>query len=1031
MNSLRLLLSVCLFALAASSYVYANDNKSTINNPNQYNRNRVVELKTLTGTQQIEMEADGSVLSSKEIYSTIGNRRVKSAMAKFSKTLADLRPSKDARFVYLTTSKTTSKDVTAENVENLCLKFIDDNQNKLGFNTSNIRMTNKHFQKDKWFVDFIQTYDGIDVLSSYISLVVFPNGRIQSFDAIYFNNINNFNNFNNIALVKPKPDFPLVVAVTQAAIAGLTRNNFNSIQVKPKPLVIMPVFEGKEFAYKLAYICEVSFSGMNGGAYTAIVDAQSGELISRQNLTMNFEGVIESRNFGVNPNAPLVIDTLKNWMRFTWRGRDTSFRRNGTFDFPEEAIGEPFTLKLHGQWAKLWRGILGMSTPVEYTYSGNITNRGIILHDSNGYDELFRTIYVHLNLAHTYLKEIDPFFSGLDKVMPLYCQILPESQRESYGGGLQFNAFAVADLYIGFYSVNHKRIFIGMAPTVLYHEYGHSIVYAKYKIRNIYRGMTNRTANEGIADITSALIQDNPNISENTLAPGVPPGWGIGRTCENNFVYHHADSGTLRHAMHYDSQILSGTLWDYRKNINDVRAAGINVHLAKNYYPDGYTLDDVFANWFEALVKAADSVNYVLDDDGIATFQEYSHHFNEINSAFIKHGIGFDLYVQNKFEHENVTDVAAGTPVEIVAKIPVVTPKPIEDVWVNYRTWSGGQPREIKLERNGDEYRGTIPAHGDDGLRISYYFTYIDPHTGGDRKRIHSRGDAASRNFEYYYLSGFRSIYKDPCEQTLGWRIDANNATNGWALTEPSLVTTQDRVALVNPGYSYDDSKCWATQASVPDDDLVSLVGTSTLTSSVLPIANSKNPVLTYYSYLYNSRNDTANGMNVQASFDGGTTWHTLQEFRRRQLPINWDWSRQFVRIQNPDNPNETYNNVRIRFVSTSTSQQYHFISMIDGIDILDADNFSKVDDFYDVSSSNIVVSPNPSNNETTLTFERALFNPEIQITNTLGIEVFSERYFGEFIDKRLDVSGFNNGVYFVKIKSQGRIYSTKINIIK
>ena len=1026
MNSRKLLL-LFAFVLVFSFSGNANDNTSVINNSITNNqRSRVVELNTITGTQHVNIDADGSVFSNQEIYSAVGNGAVKSAMSKFSKTIADVRPTKDARFPYL-----SSKNVTAENVEELCLKFIDDNQNKLGFNTKNIRIVNKHFQKDKWFLSFMQVYDEIDVLTSYISFVVFPTGKIQDFNSTYFNNV-------TIEKSKPTVSFQ---AIDMAATVGLADAENYQVKKGNSP-VIMPIFEGRNITYRLSYVCDITLEGME--CYKAIVDAQNGELITRRNLSINFNGYMESKNLSTNPQAALRIDTLKNFTKFNYNGKDTNFNAKGMFNFPDDAIGKSFTTKLEGRFAKMFEGIPSKGQIKEYSYNGTITDKGIQMFDSNGYNELFRTIYVHLNIAHDYFKNIDRDFSGLDKQINLYCQILPENQRESINN--TFNASAQLDQSIYFYSINHKKVFIGISPLVLYHEYGHSCVYAKYKQKSLF-GMINGTQNEAHADITSALITDNPNIDDNVLAPNISPTYGTGRNCNNNFLF----PDSIVNERHGDSQILSGAFWDYRKNINNLDTARINIHLVKNYYPDGYTFEEVFSNNFEALVKAADSVAKADDDD---INYDYSTHFNEINSAFTKHGIGFDLYVRTKFEHENAADVAANSPINITAKLPIITPKPITDIWVNYRTWENGQYGQIKLTKDGDEYTGTIPALSNDGIRVSYYFTYLDPFTGkintiNDLKYLNRNTKIDTVKREFYCLSGFTSKYKNPCEDVLGWSVtNSNNSRDGWGdslgkplTVQPSLVNTQDRVTLMRLGYNHtpNGSKCWTTQKrdstiSGGDRVILTLRDTSTLISSILPISDCKNPVLTYYLYLYTNAYSLSGidngGMNVQASFDGGTTWNTIQSFRNLQKPVNWDWSRQFARIQNPDNPAETYNNVRIRFVCNSRTQ-YDFMAMIDDIEILDADNFNKIDNFYNTAVSNIIVSPNPTNNEATLTFERALLNPEIQITNTLGIEVFNEHYFGEFIDKRLDVSNLDNGVYFVRIKSQGKIYCTKLNVIK
>jgi hypothetical protein len=180
---------------------------------------------------------------------------------------------------------------------------------------------------------------------------------------------------------------------------------------------------------------------------------------------------------------------------------------------------------------------------------------------------------------------------------------------------------------------------------------------------------------------------------------------------------------------------------------------------------------------------------------------------------------------------------------------------------------------------------------------------------------------------------------------------------------------------------------------------------------------------------LLNARSN-AYGMNVEVSFDNGQNWILAQEKIDSQVPVNWDWSREYINLTKLAGENQIDNisNVKIRFVCNSVAAT-KFTAMIDDIAILGSNNPVHIEenDF----TQNINIYPNPAKNETTLEFGKSLFNPEIQIVNTLGNEVYSNKLLGEFDNTSLNVENFKNGLYFVRISAEGKKYQTKLNVVK
>ena len=987
-----------------------------------YNDNIIpnaVRLETTVGTQLIQMQDDGSVLSNEAVIGMTGNDHLKAVVSQYSKSISALR-NQGEKFVYL-----DNRNVNADNIINLCMQFIKNKYDKLAINTENLRVRHYELSGNCWDVTFAQTYEGIDVRGGFVRMMIFKSGRIQTFNSTIFN---------DIALDKSKPTISFQT-VENAATVGLPSTNYD-VTVREN-FIIIPCVAGRNYNYRLAYECDV-VKGISEH-YVALVDANTGELIARDNLVWNFDLNVKSKNYAAHPNEPMAIFHVP-FLEVTIRGntyRSSQWESVPTpIDF--SPIGEQFTTTYTGTYAKMF-SVAGsgepMGTPVPYSYTGTITANGIEMLDSNNYDEIFRTVYNNVNRSRAYFQSIDPGWSGLNIQMQCYVQILPDNLIESLG--THFNAYARQDNILGFYASNSNRVFMAKSDKVTFHEHGHSAVYSKYFART-ERGMINSTANESRADIHSAFLTKNPRVFENVVATA-DEAWGLARfwrNCDNEWRF--PDSVVGRR--HDDSQILSGALWRFRNLLSDdnKRDAEISAHRAKNYVPDGYTLDAVFSSWFDAVVRANDALDD--EDEGQGTF---TRNFDEVYAAFEKHGIGFDLLIQNRFNHSNIADQPSATqPISITATISdIPTPREIEEVWVNYYTHINSEPMQVLLTKSpsadGTAYSGEIPAQLD-GVRVYYYFTYRNPFSNA----------VVRINRDYLCFVGYTSKYRYDCEIEGGWQVRNREQTRlGWVIGNPPLISSnaasrQDAgrkpgVELYSPGFAAEGNRAWRTQvtntfnAQTQNEVWQTLLDTTILESHNIDLSGSQNVFLSFYLYLYNGFGGNFNGLSVEVSFDGGATWKVAPtDFKGRQQPKNWNWERHYINVTKLKGEDEVFGEFfKVRFVCNANNQTIGLSVLIDDIEILNTDNPITVEDYF--VTTEVQVSPNPAGDEVTLTFPRALYLPEVQILNTLGSEVMTINFNGEFNSVPVNIRGLANGVYFLRVKSEGKTYQSKLNVIR
>jgi hypothetical protein len=356
---------------------------------------------------------------------------------------------------------------------------------------------------------FFQTYQGYEVRNSVIRMHCSPTGEISIFEATYFYDVN---------LPQNKPTLSLQAAETSATY-GLSGINY---ELTNYGTCILPIFNGSGFDYQLVYDYEVSIPASE--LYRSYVDANSGKLLFRKNLvhSNNVNLPVRSRHYGGNPNEPLIEGSIPG-ARITIQG-ETNTRTvaaNGQLlSVPEDVIGRTFTTKLESSSFKMQKIMhpATLTPATDYSYTGNITAEGLMLTDSNNYDEVFRTIYNSVVKAQRYFTNMDQYAVPSGSNFICYVQMLPDNADKNLLS-YEFNATALSDVGLRFLCANHNRVFMGKLERVAFHEYGHTMVAAKFRNAGKHTGMFSSFANEANADIASAFITGSPFVFENISTP--------------------------------------------------------------------------------------------------------------------------------------------------------------------------------------------------------------------------------------------------------------------------------------------------------------------------------------------------------------------------------------------------------------------------------------------------------------------------------------------------------------------------------
>lgn len=991
---------------------------------------RTFEQNTSDGTKLVNVSSKGEVFNINEVYGMLGSKKIDEMNAQYSRNSASIKENG-------CNTRLSNNKINKDNVADECKKFLQNSFQKLGIDPNNLRVHNVLASDKIFVVVFVQTIDGYDILNSFVRMYVYPDGRIQTFSSMYYYDVYTHSDDINAYDISKNLSSKDIERIGSSATLGLDDKNLSYTISFTLPTYVLPVFNGSGYDYKPVIEVDIE-SGIE--LYKSYIDVTNYELLQRKNLVWEANISVESKHYGISPNSPMELGPMRNLqIEIEGEGTKTTTNSGVISNLPDNVIGKKFTTKLAGSYVVMKERVHPDSTSsgTDYSYQGVITNDGIKMHDSNDYDEVMRTIYNNVSTVRNYYTLMDPS-PNVGKQVTAIAQII-KVPANLENMSLNFNAYASGDATLAFLCANHKNVFMGKLDKVCYHEYGHSIVFAKYVEMNKPTGMFSSMANEANADITAAFIKDDPNVFDGIVKTGLE-GWALThnlhRTCENDYLF----TTNIIGESHEDSQILSGAFWDFRKTAKDFDVVKRAVHFAKEYLPDGYTAEEVFSTWFDAMVRANDryTPEWVIDPNTgeyiESDFKEFEYNFNEIYRAFNKHKIGFNMLINNRFKHSNVPDQPnASNSMPISCEIlDFAAPEYINELYVNYYTNFNSEVKSVLLTRqnssNGSIYTGEIPAQ-EEGSRVFYRFTYRDPFSN----------NIETIDRDYFFFTGYDSLHSNDCNNANGWSIrHSANATNGWSIASPTVVYTYNQTPwshiLYSPGYPAIGSRCFTTTATLKTsgkNPSVETIKDSSFVESPTFSFNHSHIFLTYQKWLVCRVGSSLSisGLFVEVSFDGGNTWRLVQEFRVSQKPKNWEWQREYINLTKFKQEGEDFSNLKVRFVCYANNNTIGLNALIDDIALLGTNNPDKIKEAPYINE--LYVSPNPVSNEATLSFPYSVLNPEISISSALGNEILNVKLQGEYNFSKINTSDLPNGVYFVKVFADDKIYQTKLVIVR
>ncbi len=605
--------------------------------------------------------------------------------------------------------------VNEENIEALALKFIEDNQSLLGVDKSQVVYHSSNFVLGKWYVHLKQEINGLPVAFSGIELKVNKNAQIFSYGVEYYET--------------KKVDLTPIISFNQAYKLETQINPEVSLLMNDNSsgeLYAFPIYENGSYRIEAAYRAEYN---VDNNEYAVYISSINGQTLFRKKMTHELKTTVEVHtNVKEEDALSPVVRKPADYQTIRIKGKEYTTGLDGKLEL-DLNTDEQVVVNFEGPWVTFENQVFEQGKINTVIKAGE--NNVIEWNDSNS-DIRERMVVYHLNKIRDYYKAFDTTKKAMDFQLEL---LFDKSTRF----GTTPNAYSGGKV-IGYVNINDKSARYAETPTVLYHEYGHSINRLLYQELGQAEGMINGSANEGIGDITAAFMVDDPRLGYGAY-PANPTQYL--RNCKNTFKYPDDIIGEI----HHDGQILSGALWDIRE-LTDLETARNLAHFARYGLPDDAENDVCFSEWLIEVLVAD-------DDDGDLT--NGTPHSQAITTAFDNHNIGFDLMLRKGLLHDQKIDIlSAGNTVTVYSDILAESNFNKDSLEIsliysydNFKTKTEIPFSQANKVKNGYKYEFNI---GNNFALISYYFNIRNETTGKITEKIGTKSGKGIFNYELGFI---------------------------------------------------------------------------------------------------------------------------------------------------------------------------------------------------------------------------------------------------------------------------------------
>ncbi|MFO0872922.1 MAG: hypothetical protein U0575_02990 [Phycisphaerales bacterium] len=644
--------------------------------------------------------------------------------------------------------------------------------------------------------------------------------------------------------------------------------------------------------------------------WRVIVDAATGETLFTEDLVcfQDVSGVVQglaTTGLGSEQCEDEIAQPLP-YLKVTAGGQTVFTDGNGNYAISAPGAIASVDSTLDGQWFDV-SDFAGAPTSASAIPSGGVAN---LLYNAANTDPLVRSqvnAYVAANLerdfvlAHnpTYPTLANPDFSVSVNRTDGFC---PGNAWYSPSGP----------------SVNFCQADAGHPNTafasVVYHEFGHHLVNAGGSGQGSY--------GEGMGDVMSVLMLDSPLLGLGFFNNCAQPLRNADNTCQYDAI----NCSSCGSEIHACGQLISGCVWDLRKNLfstdpstyHDILASlAINAILVHN----------------GTVINSGITVDYLTLDDDNADILDGTPHYGQINSAFTLHGLPGPALAPFKFVWvggvpTHFAPTGDVVKIDVVNLVSALNPSSAKLFYkIDTAPWVSAPLVPI----DADSYQATLPA-GTCGKPVKFYAFGQAVNAG---TIVADPPGATASPYEGFLAYGpLAATFTDNFESDLGWTIsNPASLTDGpWERATP--LTNCDRG---NPKVDGDGSgKCYVTDNDLTQCNSDVDGGSTTLISPMLD-ASVPNAYIAYWRW-YSTISGNApyqDTFKVEISNNNGTSWIPLETVGPTGPEVEGGWYHKQFRLDQYIVPT---NQFRIRFVADDVNPGSVVEAGVDGVQILSLD---------------------------------------------------------------------------------------------
>ncbi len=526
------------------------------------------------------------------------------------------------------------------------------------------------------YLEFRQTYEGIEVWGSHLGLRVTPDGNVFFGRGELFPGID----------IDPAPAIEAAACRTTAT-RGIDFNPLTD-KIADFKLVVLPLIFDSKIDYRLCWLFEINTESPPG-EWQAFVDANTGELVWRENriLYERIAGDVSGLIQPTNPYESQVDGPFANNHIYIDNAVADTTDSAGRFGFDITSPGSvTLDLYLRGPFMR----VVNMNDNNAFYTSTVSPGDSVQVHWDDGNSTLpQRNAFYHGQAVHDYIKLIDPDLTAMD--FQMVCRVNVDGSCNAF--------YSRTDRSINFYREGGGCPNIALIADVVHHEYGHGLTNLQYDAGGAQD--PNGAMHEGFSDFLAAIVTGQPLIGRGFFGPGT-----YLRTVDNNRRYPIHWNGES----HNDGQIIAGALWDLREMLASRPGYAETLWQYAKY---GYAPD--FESYFwDVLVTDDDDGNI---DNGTPHAYEIFYSFGNL------HGIGPG--VQINITHTPLTDTEDSLHAyQVQALIDGVNSFDSGQVRIHY--FVAGDSFTLPMTNGGgDDWFGSIPAQPF-GTVVDYYIEAID-----------------------------------------------------------------------------------------------------------------------------------------------------------------------------------------------------------------------------------------------------------------------------------------------------------------